>query len=330
MILDHPYDIITDHIYLRLADLLPGVEPILKVEGLNVAGSIKLKTAVSLVEDAERRRVLRPGGRIIESSSGNLGVALSSVCASKGYAFTCVTDPNASANNVAVMRAYGAEVVMVDRRDANGGYLSTRLELIQQRLRDDPVLVWLNQYANQANPRAHYIRTAAAIVADLDPVDYLFVGAGTTGTLNGCADYFRRYSGHTRIIAVDAVGSVTFGFPPGRRLVPGIGTSNRPDMLRPDVADEVVLVAESDAICMCRRLARQHGILVGGSTGSVLAAVEAKAADLRRGARVVAISPDLGERYLSTIYDDGWVARNYRLDASARPDVAGVYAYRAG
>ena len=324
LIYDHAFQIVTDHIYLRPPRFVPGVELIIKLEGLNPAGSIKLKTAVGLIEAAEGAGALPPGGCVVESSSGNLGVALSAVCADRGHSFTCVTDQNTTPHNVALMRAYGARVAIVDERDANGGFLGTRLALIQRWLRKDPALVWLNQYANPANPRAHYERTAAAILADLSPVDYLFVGAGTTGTLTGCAEHFRRNSRGTRIVAVDAVGSVTFGYPPARRLIPGLGSSARPELARPDAADEVVLVAEFDAVRMCRRMAREYGIAVGGSTGSVLAAIEAKAADLLPGSRVVAISPDLGERYLSTIYDDEWVGRHFTVDIDSDLDCAGT------
>lgn len=314
MIRDSVCDLVTDDVFLRFSDVLPGSELFLKIEGLNPAGSVKLKTAVGLVEDAERRGLLTPGGRVVESSSGNLGVALATVCAARDYAFTCVTDVNAAPHNVDLMRALGASVAVVDQRDANGGFLGTRIAHIQRMLADDPLLVWPNQYANPANPQVHEKRTAAAILAAIEAVDFLFVGAGTTGTLTGCAAHFREVSPHTRIIAVDTLGSVTFGTAPGPRHIPGLGTSRAPEICRPDLVDEVVLVEETEAVRTCRMLARRHGLLAGGSTGSVFTAVQRAAADIPSGSRVVALAPDMGERYLSTVYDDDWVAARFGID----------------
>ncbi|WP_438672333.1 2,3-diaminopropionate biosynthesis protein SbnA [Solihabitans fulvus] len=321
VITDRAYDIVTDDIFLRLSDLVIDSEIFLKIEGLNPAGSVKLKTAVALIEDAERRGVLSDGGRVVESSSGNLGIALSMVCSIKGYSFTCVTDPNASARSVATMRALGAEVVVVANRDSNGGFLGSRIAHLKAMLALDHELVWPNQYANAANPRAHWERTAASILRSIEAIDYLFVGAGTTGTLMGCAAYFRQFSPKTRIIAVDTRGSVTFGYPAGPRHIPGLGTSRTPELLRMDNLDEVLLVDEAEAVWTCRLLARRHGLLVGGSTGSVLAAVRGYGGHLAPGSRVVAIAPDLGERYLDTIYNDDWVTARFGRDVLTRRDM---------
>jgi N-(2-amino-2-carboxyethyl)-L-glutamate synthase len=314
VIVERAYEIVTDDIFLHLPGLLPpppgaasGIEVYLKLEGLNPAGSVKLKTAVALIEDAERAGLLTPGVRVVESSSGNLGIALSTVCSLKGYAFTCITDPNASARSIATMRALGAEVLVVEERDANGGYLGSRLALLQQMLDADPTLFWTNQYANPANPRVHSQRTAASILGHFGKVDYLFIGAGTTGTLMGCASYFRKFSPGTRIIAVDSAGSVTFDAPPGPRYIPGLGTSRRPELCRTDNLDDVVFVTESETVRVCRAIAAEYSLLVGGSTGSVLAAVRRYRAKMTPGSRVVALSPDLGDRYLDTVYDDDWV-----------------------
>jgi cysteine synthase A len=311
MLYENACDVILDDIFLDLTGFVPGLELALKLEGLNPAGSIKLKAAVGLVEAAENSGALLPGGHVIESSSGNLGIALSSVCASRGYTFTCVVDPNTSQQSKALMQALGTEVVLIGERDACGGYLQSRIDYIAGRLREDPSLVWPNQYANQANPRAHHDTTAPSIIKQFPTVDHLFVGAGTTGTLMGVARYFRQYSPHTRIVAVDTEGSITFGFPPGPRRIPGLGTSRRPEIFRPGQADETVLVPEVDAIRMCRRLAAERGLLLGGSTGAVLSGVQRLRADIPSGSQVVAISPDNGDRYLQTVYSDEWVLDHY-------------------
>ncbi len=311
MIYENSYDIVTDDIFLRLRAHVPDADVFLKLEGLNPAGSVKLKTARSLIEDAEDQGRVRPGSRIIESSSGNLGIALSSICATKGYHFTCVVDPNTPPASTELMRALGAEVVVVDTVDAAGGYLQSRISYIQRHVTDDPSVTWLNQYANPANPRAHYQLTAASTLKELQYVDVLFVGAGSTGTFVGCAEYFREHAPDTRIVAVDAQGSVTFGQAPARRRLPGLGASRRPELCRPELADQVVHVAERDAVRECRLLAREHGLLVGGSTGSVLAAVREHGVGYRRGARIAAISADMGERYLRTVYNDAWVGEHF-------------------
>lgn len=311
MLYRHASDLILDDLFLDLSGLIPCIRLVLKIEGLNPVGSIKLKTAVALIDDVEQRRLLMKGDRVIESSSGNLGIALSSVCAIRGYPFTCVVDPNTSLQSIALMKAFGSHVIVVDTPDINGGFLHSRIECIRERMAADPSLVWPNQYANAANPQVHSDRTAACIVKEMPDLDYLFVGAGTTGTLMGCVDYFRKNSPRTRIIAVDAEGSITFGFPPGRRHIPGLGASRRPEICQPGVVDEVVLVPEPEAVSMCRRVAAERGIAVGGSTGSVLAAVDRKRASLPPGATVVAIGPDTGDRYLDTVYDDDWVRERF-------------------
>jgi cysteine synthase A len=302
---------VREDFFLELPGLVPGVEVLLKLEGLNPAGSIKLKTAVALLDDLEERGLLAGSGRVIESSSGNLGVALAVVCASRGYELTVVTDPNATRASILAMRALGAQVVVVTDRDAAGGYLQTRLDYIARRLAEDPFLRWPDQYANPAGPAAHRDRTAAGIHRDLGVIDVLAVGAGTAGTLMGCFEFFTKECPGTRVIAVDALGSVLFGGPSGRRTIPGLGVSRLPGLFRDDPGMEKAIVAEAETIVMCRRVAREYGLLVGGSTGTVLAAVQRLASSFQTGSRVVAISPDLGERYLETVYDDEWVGHRF-------------------
>jgi N-(2-amino-2-carboxyethyl)-L-glutamate synthase len=311
MIYDRAFDVVIDDAFLRLPGFIAGAEVLLKLEGLNPAGSIKIKTAVALVEGAELNGRLRPGQSVIESSSGNLGIALCQVCSAKGYPVTVVTDPNTNPACVRAMAALGANVIVVTDRDANGGFLGRRVEYIQRALRRDPQLVWLNQYANPANAAAHRDRTARYIHRELGSVDVLVVGVSTTGTLMGCLAYFREHSPSTRIVAVDTAGSVIFGQPPAPRHIPGIGASRRPELFvdAPDL--DKVIVPEARTIAMCRRIAREYGLLIGGSSGTVLAGLDLIAATVPAGARVVAISPDFGDRYLHTIYDDEWAAAHY-------------------
>ncbi|WP_236536539.1 2,3-diaminopropionate biosynthesis protein SbnB [Pseudomonas syringae] len=302
-------DIVHDQTFLEVTGV--GPDFFLKMESLNPAGSIKLKTAVGLVNDVQARGLLGPQTTLIESSSGNLGVALAMICAERGIPFTCVVDPNSSSHNIRMMRSYGAQVIQVEIPDANGGFLGTRIALIREKVASDPRYVWLNQYENAANPRAHARTTAHSISRHFGHVDYLFVGAGTTGTLMGCLQHFQRHHPTTKIIAVDSVGSATFGTPASRRFIPGLGTSQRPPIFNGDGIHALEMVPEANAVAMCRILARSKGMLVGGSTATVIAAVHAWRERIEPGSVVVALSPDWGERYLDTLYDDQWVEQRF-------------------
>lgn len=290
-------------------DLRPifGHSLFLKCEGFNFAGSIKLKAATEMVEAAERDGVLTPWSVLVESSSGNLGVALSMIAASKGYRFLCVTDSRCNLTTKRLMETLGSQVHTITEPDADGGFLGARLDYVRALCASDPRYVWLNQYTNPNNWKAHYRTTAPAIARQFPGLDVLFVGAGTTGTLMGCARYFRKWHRSVRIVAVDSVGSVTFGGVPGRRMIPGLGTSVRPALLDTAYVDEVVRVEEADTIRACHRLA-SRGFLFGGSTGTVVSGATSWLT--LHGAQeltAVTIAPDLGERYLDTIYQTNWL-----------------------
>lgn len=306
--------LINENNYVQI-DQLCSAKVQLKIEGLNPAGSIKLKTAHAIISDLENRGLVTPRTRLIESSSGNLGVALAMVCATKGYQFVCVIDPNTSAPNRKLIQALGAQVIVVDQRDENGGFLYSRIRLIEQMVAQNPDYIWLNQYQNPNNPLAHYNSTAQAIAEKFGHVDYLFVGAGTTGTLMGCKRYFAEHHPRTKVIAVDSVGSVTFGLPGGTRHIPGLGTSRRPEIYESSDIHAFLSVPEVRTVQVCRWLAQRHGLLFGGSTGTVLAGVQEWAPQIRPDDVVVAISPDMGERYLETLYSDDWVSQRLGPDA---------------
>jgi N-(2-amino-2-carboxyethyl)-L-glutamate synthase len=302
-----------DDLYVDLHSVF-GRSLFLKCEGFNFAGSVKLKAAAEMVEAADRDGTLTPGSILVESSSGNLGVALSIVAASKGYRFVCVTDSRCNLSTRLLMEALGSEVHVITEPDASGGFLGARLDYVRALCASDDRYVWLNQYTNPGNWMAHYRTTAPAIAREFPQLDVLFVGAGTTGTLMGCARWFRQWHRPVRVVAVDAVGSVTFGGAPGRRMIPGLGMPIRPPLLDVSYVDEVVRVEEADAIRACHRLARR-GFLFGGSTGTVVSGAmswlaEHDAAELT----AVAIAPDLGERYLETIYQTNWVEALYGKD----------------
>src|ERR687896_1215784 len=211
-----PHEYNEEALYVDLRPVL-GLKLFLKCEGFNFAGSIKLKAATEMVEAAERNGVLKPGSIIIESSSGNLGVALSIIAASKGYRFLCVTDARCNRSTKALMEALGAKVhtITLAASDSGGGLLGARLDYVRRLCASDERYVWLDQYHNPGNWQAHYRRTAPAILERFPSLDVLFVGVGTAATLMGCSRYLRDHKPTVRVVAVDAVGSVTFGGPPG-------------------------------------------------------------------------------------------------------------------
>ncbi|MGQ0483303.1 MAG: 2,3-diaminopropionate biosynthesis protein SbnA [Pseudonocardia sp.] len=308
-----PQDFNEDDLYVDLREVF-GRPLYLKCEGFNFAGSIKLKAANEMVTEAERSGVLRPGSVIVESSSGNLGVALSMIAASRGYRFVCVTDPRCNLSTRKTMEALGSQVHIITEPHPEGGFLGARLDYVRELCASDDRYVWLNQYTNPNSWKAHYRTTGPAITRAFPQLDVLFVGAGTTGTLMGCARYFRQWHRRVWVVAVDSVGSVAFGAPPARRMIPGLGTSVRPPMLDESYIDEVVHVEESDTVRACHRLARR-GFLFGGSTGTVVSGATRwlEEHDTSR-LTAVALAPDLGERYLDTVYQTNWVEDLYGTD----------------
>lgn len=288
-----------------------GVSVHLKLEGLNPAGSIKLKTALGLLESVERCGALRPGCRIVESTSGNLGLALSMLCGLLGVEFVCVCDPNTPVETRDIIARQGGKIELVDRLDSNGGFLGKRLERIHELLDQDEHTIWTDQYSNPSSKLVHHRWTAPAIVRRFADLAYLFVGVGTSGTAMGCAEYLRAHAPRVRIIGVDSVGSVSFGGPPGRRYLPGLGMSQPPPLLDLRLFDDALVVPEAEAVRACWAFRKRHGFAVGPSTGTVLAGIEAYSRSIEPGAVVVGISPDLGDRYRNSLYDRDWIGKRF-------------------
>ena len=310
MIVESPLQLLFRDLFYRLPAFVGSHDVFLKLEGFNITGSIKVKTAIGLVEDLEQRGIARPNETVlVESSSGNLGLALSLVCAIKGYKFICVTDPNANRATIRGIELYGAKVIVVEDRDSAGGYLGSRLKKIDQILQSDPNAIWLNQYANIANKNVHAEQTANEIANEFDKVDWVFAGTGTTGTLAGISERLRQEFPRIKVVAVEPEGSVTFGGAPGKRNIPGIGASVKPKLADLAKPDRIIAVNEKITVEACLSFVRDYHLLVGGSTGTVLAAVQQLAPEFRHDDTIVAISADLGEKYLDTIYDPAWVEK---------------------
>ena len=321
----------TPLVYLRRLFPYDGLDVIAKLEFLNPGGSVKDRPARFIIEQGLRDGTIRPDTHLIESSSGNLGIALAMIARVYGLTFTCVVDPKIMSTNLQILQHLGARIDMVHEPDDQGGFLKTRIRRVHELLQTIPHSRWINQYANQLNWQAHYYATGSEIVDELDgPIDCLVAAVSTTGTILGMARRLRTAFPHLRVVAVDAEGSIIFGAPPGPRHIPGIGASRVPELLSRDEIDEVVYVDDREAILGCRDLAACEGILAGGSSGSVIAAVSKLLPTFPACYRVLTLFPDRGERYLDTVYDDDWVAQicdpAVSLPMFADRPVAQVYA----
>jgi N-(2-amino-2-carboxyethyl)-L-glutamate synthase len=284
-----------------------------KMEGFNPGGSAKDRPALNILKEAVEAGDINQDTVIVESSSGNLGIGLAQVCGYLGLRLICVVDSKTTQQNIRILKSYGAQVDIVSEPDPRTGeFLQARIDRVRALLVEYENSFWPNQYDNVANAGAHYKTTMRELDEALNgEIDYLFCATSTCGTIRGCADYVRDHNLRTKIFAVDAVGSVIFGGKPSKRLIPGHGAMRRPELYRPDMAEECIRVTDLDCVVGCRRLMRREAILVGGSSGGVLMAIDRISHRIPRGATCVAIFPDRGERYLDTIFTDEWVEEHF-------------------
>jgi cysteine synthase A len=283
-----------------------------KLEGLNPGGSMKDRAAANIIQRAFESGVIDSRSVIVESSSGNMGVGLAQVCAFFGLRFICVIDPKITSQNRRLLKAYGAELEPVEEPDAaTGDFLRARLNRVKTLVESEPRAFWPNQYANLENAAAHHHTMGEIAMACDGRVDYVFCATSTCGTLRGCADYIRHHHLATKVVAVDAEGSVIFGKPKKPRMIPGHGAAFVPDLFQPGLADRCVHVSDIDCVVGCRRLAREEAVLAGGSSGAIVSALENARSAIAPGATCVLILADRGERYLDTIYSDSWVLQHF-------------------
>lgn len=281
-----------------------------KLEMVNPGGSVKDRPARYIIERGLADGSIRADSHIIESSSGNLAIALAMVCAVHGLRFTAVVDPNISPVNLHIIRCYGGNIERVMEKDRQDGYLGTRIERVKRMLGESPHAVWINQYGNDRNWQSHYHGEGTELLRQLPRApDYLVLGISTSGTLHGIARRLRQTWPNLIVVAVDAVGSVLFGTPSYPRDLPGIGASRIPELLKRDEINEVIHVDDYESALACRELVKKEGIFAGGSSGSVTAAITRLSVRLQRPARILTVLPDRGERYLDTVYNDTWLAR---------------------
>ncbi|MEQ3634780.1 MAG: 2,3-diaminopropionate biosynthesis protein SbnA [Thalassolituus sp.] len=299
------------------------VNLIAKIEALNPGGSAKDRPARHMIECALADGRLKAGDTVVESSSGNIGIGLAQVCAIYKLRFICVVDPNAQTQNVAIIRALGGQIELVSHAP-DGDFLTARLDRVAALLDADPRLFWPNQYTNLDNPASHELGTIAEIDAALDgEIDVLFVACSSTGTARGCRDYLRRMGRATKIISVDAMGSVLFNGTAGSRKISGMGAGRIPELAIGQEFDDLVRVSDITCVAGCRRAVAREGLLVGGSGGGVLEAVRSMQGELA-GQTVVAIIHDSGSRYLGTVFDPDWVERELGVCESDLLVLAGL------
>jgi N-(2-amino-2-carboxyethyl)-L-glutamate synthase len=284
-----------------------------KLEGLNPGGSTKDRPARSILDAAMQEGRIGPGTVVVESSSGNMGVGLAQACCYHGLRLVCVVDIKTTEANLKILRAYGAEIELVAEPDpATGEFLPARLQRVEQLLKQHKGSFWPNQYANLNNPAAHYATTMHEIAEALGgKVDYVLCATSTCGTVRGCGEYVKKNGLKTRVIAVDAHGSLIFSDVRASRMIPGLGAGLRPPLCDLSFIDEPVHVNDLDCVIGCRRLIEREAILAGGSSGGVLAAVDRYKDRIPEDSVVVAILPDRGERYLETLFSDDWVREHF-------------------
>ena len=296
-----------------------------KLEMMNPGGSSKDRSAARMIEDALESRMIGRGSTVIESTSGNLGIGLAHACRAHGLGLICVVDSRTDESKIEKIRSLGGEVrVVVEPDPRTGDLLTARLELVRRLTAVTPGAWWPDQYSNESNPAAHTETMAEIDSALSGDVDWLFVATSTTGTLRGCCDYVLEAKRDTKVVAVDAVGSVLFGGDRGQRRLPGLGAGVATALSRDAWFDRLIRVTDLDCAIGCRRLLAREGIFAGASSGGVAMAFESFAPLLEPGARCAMIFADGGEGYVRTAYDDAWVERELQVTPEEMALLAGI------
>jgi cystathionine beta-synthase len=304
-----------------VAHLAPSIYA--KVESFNPGGSAKDRVALRMIDEAERAGLLRPGGTIIEATAGNTGVGLALVSAVRGYRCIFVLPDKMSGDKVRLLKAYGAEVVITPTNvppDSPESYNG-----VAQRLAREIKGSWrAGQFTNLANPQAHYDTTGPEIWEQTEGRISVFVAsAGTGGTISGTGRYLKERNSRIRVIGADIEGSILSGGTPGSWKVEGIGEDFVPNTLNAQVIDEWIRVSDAESFLSARKVAREEGILLGGSSGTALSAAFRYAQRSSSDDVIVVLCPDTGRNYMSKMYDDSWMAQNGFVDLAPERITAG-------
>jgi cysteine synthase A len=288
-----------------------GMKLFAKLEFMNAIGSIKDRSALWILKCAAERGDINEETTIVESSSGNFACALAVITRLVGLRFIPVIDPNISPTYESFLRRLCPDMVKVEERDDTGGFLKTRLRTVAQLCRTVPNSFWTDQYANLDALEVHYQLTAGEVCDDFDVLDYAFISVSTAGTIAGMSRRLKQQYPRVRIIGVDSEGSAIFGDKPRKRHIPGIGSSIVPPLVSHAQIDDVVLVPERETVAACRELLLDHGLFVGGSSGTAFAAIKRYAPRLNGSNRptVLFVCADRGTPYIDTVFDPAWAAR---------------------
>lgn len=294
------YELIGQTPMVRLNRLVDedSAEVLVKLESFNPGSSVKDRIALNMIIDAENKGLLKPGSTIVEPTSGNTGIGLAMVGASKGYRVILVMPDTMSIERRNLLKAYGAELVLTPGAEGMRGAIAKAEELVSQN--SDYFMP--QQFRNAANPDVHRRTTAVEILTQTEGnIDAFVAGVGTGGTLTGVGEVLKEKIPSIKVIAVEPEASpVISGGKPGPHKLQGIGAGFIPEVLNKNIIDEVIKIADDDAFITARKLASQEGILVGISSGAAVNAALQMAKKLGKGKRVVVVAPDTGERYLST------------------------------
>lgn len=283
-----------------------------KLEAKNYTGSIKDRFAKNVIYELLKKKIIKPNGEIVESSSGNFGIALAAQSQIYGLKFTCVIDPNICPQNEKLLKLYGANIVKVKKHDKNGGYLLTRLAEVEKIQKQGAY--WVNQYTSKYASKS-YSNVVTEIIAVLPKIDYFFVAVGTGGTLAGISKRLRLLSPKTKIIAVDVDGSMVFSDNVKKRYVPGMGSSLKSQQINSKDYDDLIILTEKTGIVACQNMLKNQSLLLGGSSGVLVAAIDKYFINSKlnkKNINIVTIFPDGGDRYIENIYNINWLKKHFK------------------
>jgi cystathionine beta-synthase len=308
-------DVIGNTPLVRLNKVSQGLKPtvLAKLENLNPGGSVKDRIGVAMIEEAERKGLLKPGGTIVEPTSGNTGVGLAMVASVKGYKMIFVMPDKMSEEKRAILRAYGAKVVMTPT-NVSPESAEHYTKVAERLARETPHSYMPNQYENRANPDAHYRTTGPEIWRQTDgKVDVFVCSMGTGGTITGTGRFLKEKKKGLKVVGADPEGSIFYPRfhgqheEPRQYKVEGIGEDFMPGTLDMSIVDDVIQVSDADAFQMARQLAQEEGIMVGGSGGTAVQAALRVAEHLDERKTIVTLLPDTGRNYLSKLFSDKWM-----------------------
>lgn len=287
-----------------------------KLESFNMLNNVKVRPAYYIIEQAIKSGEINQNTTVIESSSGNFGVSLATICNLLQLKFIAVIDPNISPTYDRLLNSLCKKVIKVSKRDDTGGFLKTRLSAVHDYVNSHSNVFWTNQYENHNNFMAHYLGLGDEIASSEEKFDYIFLAVSTLGTISGVSKRIKEKNPSCKVIAVDVYGSSVFNSDPHSRHIPGIGSSIHPKFLQIAQIDDHILINEFQGVLGCWKLLKNEGIFAGGSSGCVYAAANEylKIINLTEKKKAAIVFADGGYPYTETIYNPAWIKDNFKED----------------